>query len=77
MVEAMKVEVQTMVYEMMEDVVEISEKEALDVIRNSREDSMYTMSLNEALMLIAAQKLEDKYMNEYDDLEVDYVRILE
>ena len=73
----MKVEVQTMVYEMMEDVVEISEKEALDVIRNSREDSMYTMSLNEALMLIAAQKLEDKYMNEYDDLEVDYVRILE
>lgn len=73
----MKVEVQTMVSDMVEDIVEISDKEILDVIKNHNTDSGYNISMNEALMLIAAQKLEDKYLNEYDDLEVDYVRIIE
>ena len=71
----MRVEVQSVVTDVVEDIVEISEKEIADAIKNSK--SNYNMSREEAIEFIATQKLEDKYMYEYEDLEVDYVRILE
>ena len=69
----MKVEVQCIVSEMIETTVEISEKEIIDAIK--QHENFHDMSMHEALEYIALQKVFESH-KEYDDIEVDHVRIL-
>lgn len=70
----MKVEVQGVTHEAFEDVVEITDKEIIDGVKTL--GCFLEMTMEEAIREVARQKIEEKY-KECDDIEIDYVGIIE
>ncbi len=70
----MKVEVQGVIHEAFEDVVEITDKEIIDGVKTL--DCFLDMTMEEAIREVARQKIEERY-REYDDIDIDSVRIIE